>query len=759
MARRSRTRWQERLARAARRPRRHPLRARRALRGIEVVEAAHPVPDAAGRRRRRAACSTWCRGSARRPRALPHVRRRLRPAAPRRPTGLTLEDKQAVNRALLHSGAHINEMNCVRKHLSAIKGGRLAAAFAGTGRHARDLRRAGRRPVGDRLRPDRPRSDHVRRRARRCSRNTASPNPQAVIEHLERAARRRRRSPAIRGFPRERGDGRHGAGRARAAAEVARKAGVAPVILGDAIEGEAREVAKVHGGHRAPGRALRGEDGRWAPPCVLLSGGETTVTVRGSGRGGRNAEFLLALAVALDGHAGIVAIAADTDGIDGSEDNAGALLAPDSLARAAAQHVNAKHSLAANDGHGFFAALGDLSSPGRRSPTSTTSARSSSGSRRARPIGPLEMPHDCADPTLRAADLGPLRGAGQALRARRRPDPDLSLGRAAPRERARARLDARGRHERAARRRRQLRRALRGRAPGSPRLVLGSHLDTVRNAGKYDGMLGVVAGIECVARAQRARRAAAVRGRGGGFADEEGVRFNATLLGSRAVAGTFDAGGARRGRRHGMSMREALRRFDLDPERIGEAAKRQEDVLAYAELHIEQGPVLEAEGLPVGVVTAINGANRYAVEIDGMAGHAGTVPMTLRQDALGGARPNASSPSSGARARKPELVGTVGQARGAAGRGRTSSRARCGSRSTSAARATASRLAAAADLVRELQAICARRGVSSRSRTTHEGKTAPVRRLAAGADRRGDRGRRAGRCASSRAARATTAWR
>ena len=140
-------------------------------------------------------------------------------------------------------------------------------------------------------------------------------------------------------------------------AEVARKAGVTPVILGDAIEGESREVALVHAGiarqvkcHGQPARA----------PCVLLSGGETTVTVRGHGRGGRNAEFLLALAVALNGESGTSALAGDTDGVDGTEDSAGAVLTPDSLARAAARNLDAKAMLADNDGYSFFSSLGDL---------------------------------------------------------------------------------------------------------------------------------------------------------------------------------------------------------------------------------------------------------------------------------------------------------------------------------------------------------------------------------------------------------------
>jgi len=199
-----------------------------------------------------------------------------------------------------------------------------------------------------------------------------------------------------------------------------------------------------------------------------------------------------------------------------------------------------------------------------------------------------------------------------------------------------------------------------GERPGLPALVLGSHLDTVRDAGRYDGMLGVIVGIECVrtlnARGQRLPFAVEVIG----FADEEGTRFNATLLGSRAVAGTFRKEVLDAVDRQGISMREALARFDLDPERIGEAAKRREDVLAYAELHIEQGPVLEAEGLPVGVVTAINGFSRLRVTLRGVAGHAGTVPMNLRRDALAGAAECVLATERVAKGHA-ELVGTVGR--------------------------------------------------------------------------------------------------
>ena len=199
-----------------------------------------------------------------------------------------------------------------------------------------------------------------------------------------------------------------------------------------------------------------------------------------------------------------------------------------------------------------------------------------------------------------------------------------------------------------------------GERPGLPCLMLGSHLDTVRDAGKYDGMLGVITAIECVgclsARNLRLPFAVEVVG----FADEEGVRFNATLLGSGAVAGSFDPANLERTDTAGKTMREALSEFGLDPDAIPTAARQRDEVLAYAELHIEQGPVLEAEGLPVGVVTAINGGNRYAIELFGMAGHAGTVPMPLRRDALAAAAESMLAVERIAGA-QPELVGTVGK--------------------------------------------------------------------------------------------------
>jgi allantoate deiminase len=261
-----------------------------------------------------------------------------------------------------------------------------------------------------------------------------------------------------------------------------------------------------------------------------------------------------------------------------------------------------------------------------------------------------------------------------------------------------------------------------GERPGRPCLMMGSHLDTVRDAGKYDGMLGVVAPIECVralhARGKRLPFALEIVG----FADEEGTRFNATLLGSRAVAGTFKTEVLDNVDRDGVPMREALRAFDLDPARIGDAAYRREDVLAYAELHIEQGPVLEAEGLAVGVVTAINGATRFAVEIDGMAGHAGTVPMDLRQDALAAAAECVLAIERRCGG-EPELVGTVGKLECLPGAvnvvpGKV--------RFTIDIRAPRDpmRLAAVDDVLAALKGIAARRNVQLTVTKTHEGGVA-----------------------------------
>ena len=199
-----------------------------------------------------------------------------------------------------------------------------------------------------------------------------------------------------------------------------------------------------------------------------------------------------------------------------------------------------------------------------------------------------------------------------------------------------------------------------GDRPGLPCLMLGSHLDTVRDAGRYDGMLGVISAIECVSFLNSKNKRLPFAIEVIGFGDEEGVRFGTTLLGSRAVAGIFDEKVLQAKDAAGVAMADALREFGLDPKQISGIARKKGDVVAYAELHIEQGPVLEAEGLPVGVVTAINGFSRLRATLKGVAGHAGTVPMNLRRDALAAAAECVLAVERVARG-NPELVGTVGR--------------------------------------------------------------------------------------------------
>ena len=325
-------------------------------RHIEVVEASHPVPDAAGEaaalrilERVRGLtsddlvlCLISGGGSA-----------LLAAPAP----GLTIEDKRTINRALLKSGADISEMNCVRKHLSAIKGGRLALAAA----PARVVSLIISDVPGDDLSiiASGPTVADASTSAEALAilRRYAIDAPAHVVAHLESAASETPKPGDPRLLHVENKLIATPQMSLQAAAALARAEGVTPVLLGDAIEGEAREVGKVFAGI-ARSAAQHGEPAR--APCVLLSGGETTVTVRGRGRGGRNAEFLLGLAVALGGAPEIFAIAGDTDGIDGSEDNAGAIVMPDTLARAAALGLSARERLADNDAYSVFSALGDL---------------------------------------------------------------------------------------------------------------------------------------------------------------------------------------------------------------------------------------------------------------------------------------------------------------------------------------------------------------------------------------------------------------
>lgn len=327
-----------------------------ACRRIEVVEAAHPVPDEAGRQAARRMLQ-MVQGLSENDLVLCLISGGGSSLLALPADGITLEQKQAINKALLKSGAAITEMNCVRKHLSAIKGGRLALACA----PARVVTLLISDVPGDD--PAIIASGPTLPDATTCAealailRKYAIEVPPAVRRHLESGAGETPKPDDPR-FARNQAlviaTAQHAL---EAAATAAQAAGVTPYILSDAIEGEARDIGLMHAA-LAKQVALRNQP--FTRPCVLLSGGETTVTVRGNGRGGRNAEFLLSLALALDGVPAIHAIACDTDGIDGSEDNAGAYCAPDSLTRAAALGLRQRAMLENNDGYGFFSALGDL---------------------------------------------------------------------------------------------------------------------------------------------------------------------------------------------------------------------------------------------------------------------------------------------------------------------------------------------------------------------------------------------------------------
>jgi allantoate deiminase len=260
--------------------------------------------------------------------------------------------------------------------------------------------------------------------------------------------------------------------------------------------------------------------------------------------------------------------------------------------------------------------------------------------------------------------------------------------------------------------------------PGLPCLMLGSHYDTVRDAGKWDGPLGLITAISCVADLHNRGRRLPFAIEVIGFADEEGVRYASTLLGSRAVAGTFVESVLGTRDADGISMREALVQFGLDPDHVGAATRTRRELLAYIELHIEQGPVLEQQDLPVGVVTAIAGATRLAARLTGMAGHAGTVPMGLRRDALAGAAECISAIEEFCRTDQGGLVGTVGYIHAMPGAtnvipGQVSF--------TIDIRAPTDphRMRAVTDLVRQIEDIAGRRKLALQLDVTHENRTVP----------------------------------
>ncbi|MBU6498330.1 MAG: glycerate kinase [Rhodospirillales bacterium] len=325
-------------------------------RRIEVMQSSHPVPDANSElAARRILASVAGLGPDDMVLALISGGGSALMALPAE--GLTLADKQAINKALLASGATISEMNCVRKHLSAIKGGRLAAAAA----PARVVTLAisdvpGDDPAVIASGPTVPDPTSFADARALLARFAITPAPAIAARlaqdadetpkpgSLAHATFRMIATPAMA---------------LAAAAGAARRAGLAPLILGDALEGESREMGTVLAGIA---RSIASHGQPLAAPALLLSGGETTVSIGagGAGRGGRNTEFLLGLAVALQGHGGIWAIAGDTDGIDGTEDAAGAIVAPDTLARARAAGADPRGLLAAHDSYSLFDAIGDL---------------------------------------------------------------------------------------------------------------------------------------------------------------------------------------------------------------------------------------------------------------------------------------------------------------------------------------------------------------------------------------------------------------
>ena len=348
---------------------------------IEIIEAAHPVPDEAGLQASERML-TMLQGLTKDDLVLCLISGGGSALLTLPADGLTLADKQRINKALLRSGANISEMNCVRKHLSRIKGGRLAAACA----PARVVTLTISDVPGDD--PSIIASGPTVPDATTCTDALAILKrydiavPAAVLAQLESGALETPK-PGDALFN---GHEVHMTATPQqsleAAAAAARAAGLKAYILSDEMEGESREVGKVHA---ALARAAARGTGAFEKPCVILSGGETTVTVkplrdgaakgRGDarthpgcgaksevrpGRGGRAGEFCMGLALALQGQSGVCALAADTDGIDGLEDNAGAFVAPDTLARAAAQGMNVADHLDRNDAYGYFAALGDL---------------------------------------------------------------------------------------------------------------------------------------------------------------------------------------------------------------------------------------------------------------------------------------------------------------------------------------------------------------------------------------------------------------
>lgn len=326
---------------------------------IRVVEAGHPVPDEHGEEAAREILAL-ARSLKEDDLLLALVSGGGSALLSLPVEGVSMADLKAITKQLLASGAPIQDMNTVRKHLSRIQGGRLAAAT-----QARVLALVVSDVTGDDpthiasgpCSPD----PTTFAEAQEILRRFGVKPPESIARHLENGAKGgtpETPKPGDRLFTRVESRVIATAHRSlMTAAAFFQGRGITPVVLGDSVTGEASEVAKVYG---ALARQIREHSHPFKPPVALISGGETTVTLRGNGRGGRNTEFLLSLAVDLAGMPETWGIACDTDGIDGSEDNAGAVLAPDALQRAASKGVSAKALLANNDGYGFFSALDSL---------------------------------------------------------------------------------------------------------------------------------------------------------------------------------------------------------------------------------------------------------------------------------------------------------------------------------------------------------------------------------------------------------------